>query len=285
MKESISLPHPVLGIDDDIKDSSFQIGFITQIINDESFKITINSIDIKNDYFNKLLNDGLIEFNIWLLCSSTYYHTNFRFTAKETELEVSLENLANHLELEIFIIAKEGFEYYDTSFNEDYLLGQNKGVFTIKRGDIVGWGGKMRISLGESFINSAQRMFQFKPNSNPYVEIDLTDQNCIIVNYPKKLNEDDVDMMNYLTKSNPFVSLQIFIIPALIEAISEIRKQGENKDDFINDYSWAMILDETIDGITDESVSPSLLAQEYVTKLLRKNRPLSHLLLTELKGN
>ena len=203
----------------------------------------------------------------------------------ETELEVSLENLANHLELEIFITAKEGFEYYDTSFNEDYLLGQNKGVFTIKRGDIVGWGGKMRISLGQSFINSAQRMFQFKPNSNPYVEIDLTDQNCIIVNYPKKLNEDDVDMMNYLTKSNPFVSLQIFIIPALIEAISEIRKQGENTDDFINDYSWAMILHETIDRITDESVTPSLLAQEYVTNLLRKNRPLSHLLLTELKGN
>lgn len=265
-KKGISLPYPVLGLGDDIS-GSFKINLSVSIKN-QNFTIVENSIEIDNEYFNLLLNSKMIATAYKITCSSTLY-SNTQIGA--VNISIPCSEISRNLAIECFLIAvKDINNYSHKSFNPDSTIGENKGVFVVKKGAIVGDGGSFRIELENQFVNGLSGIFEFKPVhiDNP-IAID-TDNPKIIISYPKK--EDEADMINLLSQKNGRFKktfLNLFLIPALTQAFRElINAQTENKyDDFIEQYEWASVLNSLFEEIESDD-DPFKLAQFFLKTII-----------------
>lgn len=262
---NISLPYPVLGLKDDYPDSQFiitpEIG-----LRNNNFYIREKSTDviITNNYLNVLLTEDKIETAYKVHCPSTLFCKTY---IGIKQIDIPADSLANHISLEVFLIAKVDIpNFRDDSFNEDYFIGKTDRSFEVKKGYILGMAGAINIPLNYTFLEAASSMFKFKRFLNAPISIDTSDQQIEIV-YPYE--DGELDIANYLPvngKSNTFLNL--FIIPALTQAFTELREQNESGtiEEFKNNYRWAMTLAETYpEYFTKE---PYISAQNYLMQLL-----------------
>ena len=266
-KKGISLPHPVIGLGDDV-DGEFNIG-LQIVVKNQEFIIDEISVDINNDYFKSLFANKIITTAYKILCSSTLYSNTI--TGK-INLKIPSAELSNTVLIECFLIANENIEKYtDVSFNPDSALGANKGVFKIAKGAIVGIAGSYKIELNSAYVNGLVGIINFNPTSiDQPISIDTSDNSVIIVNYPKK--DDDADMVNLLSqKSSKFKNtfFNLFLIPALTNAFKElIIADKENRfDDFIESYQWASIINSQSDDWHNDD-DPYELAQLFLKKVV-----------------
>ena len=265
----ISLPYPVLGLKDDYPDSKFivtpEIGLSNNLF---CIREKLTDVVIDNDYLDQLFRAGKIDTAYKVLCTSTLYCKTF---IGQKQIEIPADNLANHVSLEVFLVATEDIDdFRDDSFNEDYFIGDPERSFLIKKGYIVGMAGHMAIPLNYTFLEAASSMFSFSRGSlvDP-ISIDTSDKQ-IEITYPYE--EDDLDISNYLPvngKTNTFLNL--FIIPALNQAFNQLCVEYENGDieEFKNRYRWAMTLAETYPNFTSQD--PYISAQKYLMKLLEES--------------
>lgn len=261
----ISLPYPVLGLKDDYPASQFKVTPEIELINNLfCIREKTNDVVIQNDYLNQLFIDGKIDTAYKVLCSSTLYCRTF---IGEKQIEIPADNFANHISLEVFLVATEDIlEFKDESFNEDYFIGNPERSFSINKGYIVGMAGQIPIPLNYTFLEAASNMFQFSRSLEDPISIDTSDQH-IEITYPYE--EDELDIANYLPvngKSNTFLNL--FIIPALNQAFNQLCEEDElgTLEEFKNRYRWAMTLSETYPNFISQD--PFTSAQKYLMHLL-----------------
>jgi hypothetical protein len=267
-KKGISLPHPVLGLGDDIV-GSFKIDLSISIKN-QLLTIIENSVGFDNEYFKTLYSSKKIATAYKIKCSSTLYsysHVN------GIDISIPCTELSRTVVIDCFLIAIDDItNYSDSSFNPDSALGENKGIFIVKKGAIVGEGGSSRIELDTLFVNGLAGIIEFKPVPiDQPVSID-TDNPKIVISYPKK--DGEADMINLLSQKNSRFKqtfLNLFLIPALTQAYTDlIKADSENKyENFLEQYEWASLLDSLTDDF-DTADDPYELAQYFLKSIIEK---------------
>lgn len=263
-KSNISYPYPILDNSDDIL-GDFDLN-VTISINTDFLIINTENNVISNQYFNELIKIGSIKLVTKAYCSSTMFSKTFE---KQKIIEMNLNSIATNLNLEFLLIANIDIEnYFHETFNIDYISNLNGNGFRIKKGSILGYGGKMKIPLTNIFTQGLKGIIQFeaRDETNP-ISFDL-DGNKIIIYYPKQ--EDEIDLIGFLggkgsSRLNTFYSL--VIIPALSAAFDELlKKSNENLEEFIDNHTWAFVITELFPDYIDNE-SGYIAAQRFLQSL------------------
>jgi hypothetical protein len=268
-KSNISYPYPILDTSDDIE-GEFIINAVVSS-NNESLIINLENYLITNEYFNNLLQNKYLKLVVKAYCSSTMFSKTFE---NIKVIEIDFNTIATSLNLEFLLIANRDIEnYYDNTFNSDYLDILNGNGFLVKKGSILGNGGEMKIPLTNIFTQGLKGIIQFEARNEIYpISFDL-DGNKIVIYYPKKENE--IDLIGYLGGKgsihlNTFYSL--IIIPAISAAYDEIINKvntNDNLEEFIDNHTWALVITELF---PEYSVCESgYIAAQLLLQILNKD--------------
>lgn len=132
---NLSLPHPVLGVGDDVRGSynaDLQVELDTEKI----------SLRINQSIFNRTLK-SLIEskkaaFAVEVNCSQTFYRKSFLRNEDNYVIEIPSVELRNRVLVNFYITAEQDIsDYQIDESNEDY----NGYKFDITKGDVLAYGG------------------------------------------------------------------------------------------------------------------------------------------------
>lgn len=135
---SLSLPHPVLGIEDDARGSY-----------DVSPQVSLSPEKVKLALFHKLSNNSLEKiiknneavFNVEVHCPSTLFRKSFLSSENSSSIEIPTMLLRNMVYVYFYITStKDQNNYQIEGANSDY----GDFSFEIKKGDVLAWGGSMR---------------------------------------------------------------------------------------------------------------------------------------------
>lgn len=268
-KANFSLPYPALGLEEDFKEGEFSIKPNIYTAG-ESLHIKEEKLEITNPYLRELYLEGKITPAYKIDCPPTLY--NITLSGKD-HYEIPLKLLANFIKVEVFLIAKEDIKNYThETFNDDYFLGTNKGVFNIEKGNILGFAGFQKIGLKEAYRKGGAGIFSFKRSDNEFrpLQVDPGDSG-IEITYPHLDNE--YDMVNTLPRNMKLTFLNLFIIPALTEAFRLLRNayDEDREEEFIAGKEWAYIVSEAYPSYPNED--PLTSAQKYVHNLISKGDP------------
>jgi len=261
---NVSLPYPVLGLEGDFKEGGFVVKPSIQVLDDE-LHIVEGEVEITNEYIKKLFDNEEVTTAYRIVCSSTLYS---RSVYNEKEIVIPMDLLANHIEIEVFLVANTDIPIYsDDSFNDDYSLGNTGGVFKLNKGNIIGFAGSKNIPLKKSFAKGASSMFSFKRGEDLTMSFNVEEGDQIVITYPYDASQQ-LDITSVMPKSNKMTFLNLFILPALNRAFLELCNQDESGDlqDFKENNEWAMILTETYPNWNDDDTYRS--AQNYLQDLL-----------------
>jgi hypothetical protein len=263
---NVSLPYPVLGLEGDFKDGGFVVKPTVQIVNNELY-IFEDEVEISNKYINDLFQNGYVTTAYKIVCPSTLYSNS---TVNEKQIIIPLDLLANHIVIEVFLVANMSIlDYSDGTFNEDYKLGESRGHFQLVKGNIVGFAGSIKIPLKKSWVKGATSMFKFTRGEDVFMSFDVLEGDQIVITYPF-VESQEADITRHMSKSNKMTFLNLFIIPALNSAFVELCRQEEigTIDDFVENHEWALIITETyIDWRNDDTYRS---AQNYLMQILTK---------------
>jgi hypothetical protein len=268
--DSISLPHPVLGISNDIE-GSFSVE-LSCSIKDSVLNIVEDKLEIENDYFNKLIKENKAVVVYKITCNSTLYMKQVEGVLNET---ISCSLLSNLIDVDLLIIAKEDIpKFSDSSFHEDTKLGKNKGVFNVSKGAVIGDAGTTRIPLSFDYKKGLSGMIEFEEaDPNDPISID-PEGSKIVVKFPcSPKSQNMVTTFTSGRKQYVNVFLNLFLIPALTEAFRFLieSKRENTYDDKVAEYDWARIIDENMNDPISEGESPFELAQLFLKEMTEKS--------------
>jgi hypothetical protein len=229
--EGYSFPHPVLGNEDDI---SGEFNLNLDVLRSESRKIVFENIsfDITNPYIKSLIENDIAKCFIKVYCSSTL--TTWMFNLDE-KYEINEDDIINKAEVQAFIISKsEITNYRDVTFNLQY----GTEVFSLNKNEVIGISGKVvlqipkvneRLGLGNIFkFNSHEKE---KP-----IEFEFH-HDKIFINYPVTQKEEHPP--NLLFSTSPWTAFNIFIVPALAEALRYIKNEPVEA----RNWDWFSVID------------------------------------------
>ncbi|MDM9630225.1 hypothetical protein [Robiginitalea aurantiaca] len=264
--KNFSLPYPALGLPEDFTEGLFEVQPKVYISEDE-LHLVEESVTITNDYIAKLYDNGMVTTVYKIVCPSTLYsHTEY--DRKHIILPVS--NFANALNIEVFLVALTDInEYTDQSFNPDYFLGENHGIFKVKKGNILGFAGSQRITLKDSYIQGASGLFEFARRNEPDLPMyfDTEDQK-ITVYYP--YSEGNLDIIKTLSVNKKLTFLNLIILPALTQAFQVMKSASEDDrfEELIDSYNWADFLNQEFPDFANRNYSAFECAQLYLKNLI-----------------
>lgn len=132
---NLSLPHPVLGIGDDVR-GSYNVGFQYKLERD---KITLY---IKEELFNRTLKN-LVEtkkalFTVEVNCYQTFYRKSFLFSEENYVIPISSVELRGRVNVTFYITATQDIPDYQIDEANDDYAGYK---FEITKGDVLAYGG------------------------------------------------------------------------------------------------------------------------------------------------
>ena len=233
-REGYSFPHPVLGNEDDI---SGELNIQMDISRNDQRKIVIENIilNITNPYINNLIVVRKAKCFGKIYCSSTL--NTWTFELPQAKVEIHEDEIVNKVELQIFLTATEDIiNFNDVSFNAQY----NGQTFAINKNDIIGITGKInlpiekvneKLGLGnifKFFHHETEKPIQFEYHHDK-----------IYINYP--ITKKGEHPPKALFEKKPWMAFNIFIVPALSEALRYIDEEEEEVKS--NSWEWFTVLD------------------------------------------
>jgi hypothetical protein len=260
LNKNVSMPHPVLGVPDDM-DGSFTIRF--KLCYDRLLKSYIFKeiqINITNVYVQQLYENGLVEHLLKIKCIPTYKSWVFKGV---TDIQIPEDEVDLVIEIEAFLLAKNKITgYQHDSFN---LLFKDVD-FTLNKGDIIATTGTKRIPVSKDNEKvSLGSIFRFskidRTDHDQELRFDL-DEDQILIKYPSSnLDFDPITLLFDKKQGLPYTALNLYIIPALTEAFDALDQQ-EDKNLF-NDKRWALALDILLPQ-AERSDDPFISAQKVL---------------------
>ena len=204
---NLSLPYPVLGLEGDFKEGGFIVRPKIQVFEGE-LHIIEDEVEITNEYIKDLFENKQITTAYRIVCSSTLQSFS---VYNETMIVIPMDLLANHIEIEVFLVANSDIPFYsDDSFNDDYNLGNSDGVFKLEKGNIIGFAGSKKIPLKKSWAKGASSMFRFKRGEDLLMSFDVEVGDQIVITYPYDESQQ-LDVTRVLPQSNKMTFLNLFV--------------------------------------------------------------------------
>jgi hypothetical protein len=229
--EGYSFPHPVLGNEDDI---TGEFNIVLEINRSENRKLVFEnfSAGITNDYIQSLIDEGSASCFVKVHCSSTFRTWMFD-AAKNIELDEN--DIANKIEVQVMVITQSEIQNYsDSSFNVQY----GRENFILNRNEVIAISGKETIQIPK--VDEKLGLGNiFKFNSHTYdkpIRFQFL-QDKIYINYPETKRGEHPP--NMLFQTSPWTAFNIFIVPALAEALKFIDKDPNAA----SRYDWFTVID------------------------------------------
>jgi hypothetical protein len=232
--EGYSFPHPVLGNSDDI---SGEFNFSLEIKRTEEKKIFIGNFSpvITNEYIQSLISKEAACCFVKIHCSSTF--KTWMINTNEN-VEIDENDIVNKIEVQVFVITQVDIpNYFDPSFNSQY--GTEK--FSLGKNEVIAISGRETIQIPKVDEKlGLGNIFKFNSHSHDLpIEFQLL-QDKIFINYPKTVTGEHPP--NKMFSSNPWTAFNIFIVPALSEALKFIDLDNEGA----SRYEWYTVIDQLL---------------------------------------
>lgn len=236
---NISMPHPVLGVPEDM-DGAFHVRFkITMDRQARKYIFSDIEVEISNTYLANLYQHGKLDLALKISCIPTYKNWTFinpgEFSLPENEVDTVLET-------ESFLLVKEdSIGYYDESFNPIF----DGKVFDLVKGDITGLTGPQKIYVEKdnekATLGSIFRFEKIDANA-PVKELHFEfDADQIVIYYPaaKHTEADPITLLFDKKNGAPYTALNLYVIPAL----EQVLKAMEDEPRTFEGYKWFTILE------------------------------------------
>lgn len=232
--EGYSFPHPVLGNEDDI---SGEFNISLEVNRNENRKIVFENItvDISNDYIKEQIEKGNANCFIKIYCSSTLSTWIFEVTDK---FEINEDDVINKADVQVFIITKSEIpNYSDSSFNTQY----GGEIFSLNKNEVIGISGKVPVSIPK--VNEKLGLgnifkFNYHEKEKP-IEFEHH-HDKIFINYP--VTKKGEHPPNMLFSTSPWTAFNIFIVPALAEALKYIDDEPEEA----SKWDWYSVVEQLL---------------------------------------
>lgn len=219
-KGSASLPHPVLGLEDDMT-GKFSVLCIPEISRERREMILDGtSFEIENEFINQLVTNNLACVKMNIRCPSTMRSWSCKCT---TPIRIPEHEICDYIEVEVLIVATSKVSnYFDSSFNSIF----DGMVFQVEPGDIIGTAGKKRIELPRQDEKlGLMTMFEFKAvKHGSVISVDAANDQ-IKIRYPKEA--DGTSQLKNMFARAPWSAFHIFILPAIEAALTLILEEPE----------------------------------------------------------
>lgn len=247
-------PHPVLGVDDNYKDT-YRIDLN---VSSDSRKIKLDlTYILENDELLNLIFKGSAEFCAQLYCRSTMFRQSFMCRKQKHIIEIESYKLRDSVEVDFFICASdEILNYSNTKFNSIY----SKTSFDIEKGDLLAYGGSTTFFANKSpqeLKNLSSFMSINTDNkSNEPIKNDYDGDKITII-----LSQEDYDMYQIIKKERLFTSTLhgSVVLPALAEVI-RFMKTPEGQD--YKENKWFLLLSKLLESY--QTAEPLQTAQKIL---------------------
>jgi len=229
--EGFSFPHPVLGLDDDIK-GEFNCNIdVERNAEDRAIRFYNIRYSITNDYIRGLVENDEAGILIKIYCSSTF--KTWTFIDPGESFQIDENDLFNKIDIDVLIITKKSIEEYkDNTFHSQF----NGHTFSVNSKEILAVSGKLVMEIEK--VDEKQglgNIFKFFSHDSDK-PIQFTYQDKIHIMYPVDI--DGGHPPNSLFKSSPWTAYNMFIIPALTEAF---RRAKEARHE-VEGWEWFTVI-------------------------------------------
>lgn len=269
---NLSLPHPVLGLNDDV--SGEYTPSIEAAPTEEFFIFKIIH-NLKNDAIEKLINDGKTQYCVEVNCPATIYRKCFVSNESFQEIKISQEFLRNRFNVTFFITATQNIpKYSNDSFNYDY----EGSIFDIQEGDVIAYGGETRQFAVKDWVSlrSIKSFMTIKKDtdSDGNISVQLSPDKILVL-----VPEDDYKKYCSLvgTENISPVFHSSIVFPVLIYTLNQMA--DPNKNENYENYSWYeyLLLRKENDN---ELQQLDWTDQEHIVRIAQKilDKPISRLL-------
>lgn len=234
---SLSLPHPVLGVGDDVEGAYTAE---TQVeLGREQIILRVKQ-NLSNRTLDRLIQEHKAAFCAEVHCQQTVYRKSFLSFARDTAITIPARHLLNKVDVEFYITATEDIpDYQIDGANEDY-----KGyTFEIGKGDILAYSDPINFPAEKDWqafmaVTSFMEIQEYNEEEGPLL-FSLT-QDKIMVQMAKS------DYKKYNTFNTAQYLYPIFhssiAFPALVYTLTMMTKSAgeyENSKWYIN-LKWRL---------------------------------------------
>ncbi|MEK7451171.1 MAG: hypothetical protein AAB662_04520 [Patescibacteria group bacterium] len=223
---NISLPHPVLGLNDDFVGGKYETE-IEIAPTELTMNFTVKH-KLENKVIDELVSSNKACFCVEINCQSTFYRNSFISNEPIQHFEISQTLLRGRFSIIFYISAYENIKnYVNDSFNPDY-----KGrSFEINTGDVIAYGGATSFTAIKDWnaLKSLKTYITISGNSDTgYMEVGLSSEK-IIINLPKDEYRKYLDVIPY--DEVPTIIHGSIVYPALIYALKQIAIDPERQEE------------------------------------------------------
>jgi hypothetical protein len=269
---NLSLPHPVLGLNDDV--SGEYTPNIEAAPTEDFFIFKVNH-NLKNDAIERLIYDKKAQFCVEINCPATVYRRCFVSYDSFQEIKISQEFLRNKFEVTFFITATQHIpNYSNDSFSYDY----EGSIFDIEEGDVIAYGGETKQFAVKDWLSlkSIKSFMTIKKDldSDGNMSIQLSPDKIIVM-----ISEEDYKKYCSLIGTENISSIfhSSIVFPALIYTLNQMA--DPNKNENYENYSWyeyLLLRKENDTGLQQLDWTD----QEHIVRIAQKilNKPINRLL-------
>jgi len=232
--EGYSFPHPVLGNADDI---AGEFNFTMEFSRTDDRKLVFDnfSVGITNSYIQSLIDNGDAGCFVKVHCSSTF---STWILDTKSKIEIDENDIVNRIDVQALVITqKEIVNYSDSSFNSQY----GNEIFSLNKNEVVAISGNEIIKIPKVDEKlGLGNIFKFNYHSADMPMTFQFMQDKIFINYPETRSGEHPP--NQMFSSCPWTAFNIFLIPAVSEALKYI-------DDDLADASrweWFTVIDQLL---------------------------------------
>lgn len=139
MKNNVSFPHPVLGVNDSVlpvlAPDCVKAEPIERKENNYIFKFRLHQ---ENKRIQSYIDCGMADYVCEVDCSRTFYTRVYAQGGPDFEIKIPYTDVDGHVDITFYIVSKVGIPAYSNDFNPDYCNddGTNPSFF-IHSGDIL----------------------------------------------------------------------------------------------------------------------------------------------------
>jgi len=232
--DKLSLPHPVLGLGDDVA-GSYQVSSSVKL-GKEQIMLIVNH-GLANETIEKLMDENVVAFCTEINCPQTLFRESFTTVEPNQTIEVASENLRDKVEVRFYVTAKQDISGYSVvGANPDY----QGFTFEIAKGDVLAYGGSTSFIAAKRWeelrsISSFLVIMEGEKEEQPF-EVYLQSDKIIVY-----LSKKDYAIYKRASKNgfDPIFHSAI-VVPALAYALQQVMTAEGNPYESLK---WYQVLE------------------------------------------
>jgi len=231
MKNNISFPHPVLGINrgvmPDLEDDALQLVSVDETDETYVYNFVLRQ---NNDTIERYIAEHRAEYICEIDCVRTFYKDTVHSDVSDMKVEIKKNNVTGHVDFYFYIVTTYGYPAYTNRFNDDYRDPDTGDMpsFKLDKGAVLVMFGKYSDDVNTRFNN--------KPDLRSFIQVvkrQDTETNVDITLTSETINiELPVDMFTDFVAFNQDQYRGIFytslIFNALVKGILNLEKKEDS---------------------------------------------------------